>query len=746
MVMEGDPSDSILEAHLEDQPGFTSDDKEVMDILNDPDSIKEELVRYGDDDVIGDALKVGGGDLWQYAQKLEADLRQTEAESIEDYVRQSSGVAELRLHIEACDEMLKTFEDVLTTCQSELGGMGNTIMDMKRRANSLEVLANNRKSAEQRLAALIDGIAMPPGLARAIHEGEINDGMIEHLQTLEAKLSFLDPHLNKGRVAVDHVKPLLDRLKSKAVDRLRDHLLRKIRSLDSDHPFLHTFNLSHSQGSSAIKKQHQEGQDKLRKDCAFVKFLLDHHEEVYREVMSKYFETMGGILSAHFRSEFRVRQSSIREVIRADHRLIDISEVKSRFPSRLIPDKLKSFHFRSERGQSDHSTFSLGGRLDHIMQYVECDEEEGVSSPPELVLQAIMQNLVDMVLSEHEFASSLFPRRSKEMYAKLLSQTLEVIKEGVSVMVKSCVDPIAILLMIYCVQVAQSKISEKMNVAEEAGAAEEEDIFQDFFLQFSMLVWPRFKHAVQLQMDSVRSASLHALTSRSSTKDVHVLTLRFAELSSALLDIQTRLNANSVQMAKATNKYMIKELEKVVKEMKNAMGSGLQGNFFAFNQFDHILQAYYEIGLPAQSCLPLRMLLDEQTNVLIPAVLGKRFLELSAEMKRYLQVEEGEGEGGEPSLTKEKAKEILDAFTRGWKEEFVRLKRLLQDNIARVENEFLLAKKAFMHMHLIVTRFLKTVNDMYEVELLPNSTSDIEQNLFQQFEEIFKLEEEDAGI
>eukprot|EP00960_Hanusia_phi_P043325 755996-Hanusia_phi.AAC.2 len=652
--MEVEPSDSMLEMHLEEQHSFSEEDKEIMGILNDPDSIEEELKRYGDDDVIGDALKVGGGDLWQYAQKLESDLRQTEAESIEEYVRQSSGVAELRLHIEACDEMLKTFEDVLTACQRELGGMGNTIMDMKRRANSLEILANNRKGAEQKLAAMIDGIAMPAGLARAIYEGEINDNMVLHLQTLEAKLSFLDPHLNKGRVAVDYVKPLLDRLKAKAVDRLRDHLLRQVRSLDSDHPFLHTFNVSHSLSSSAIKKQHQEGQDKLRKDSEFVRFVFDHSETVYHEVMSKYFETMGAIFCAHFRSEFRVRQNSIREIIRPEHRLFETSEAKKKFPSILIPDKLKSFHFRSDKSHFDNSVFSLGGRLDHIVQYVE-HEDENVTLPPELVLQAIMQNLVDMVLSEHDFTSLLFPKRSKEVYSKLLSQTLEVVKEGVSAMVKSCVDPIAILLMIYSVQVAQSKISEKLNNPEEADRLEQEDIFEDFFLQFSMLVWPKFKYSVQVQMDSVRSASLHALTSRTSSKDVHVLTLRFAELSSALLDIQTRLNANSVQMAKATNKYMIKEFEKVVKEMKHAMGEGLQGSFFAFNQFDHVLQAYYEIGLPAESCLPLRKLLDEQAGVLIPAILGKRFVDMSSEITKLTQAED---ERSKSLLTQTKAKEV----------------------------------------------------------------------------------------
>ena len=85
--------------------------------------MEEDLAKYGEDELIVNALKVAGGDFWQVTRDLEAGLRREETSAVEEYVHQSAGVAELRLQIEQCDGVLSVFEDLLHKCQSDLGNI-----------------------------------------------------------------------------------------------------------------------------------------------------------------------------------------------------------------------------------------------------------------------------------------------------------------------------------------------------------------------------------------------------------------------------------------------------------------------------------------------------------------------------------------------------------------------------------------------------------------------------------------------
>jgi len=91
--------------------------------LHDASGMEEDLAKYGEDELIVNALKVAGGDFWQVTRDLEAGLRREETSAVEEYVHQSAGVAELRLQIEQCDGVLSVFEDLLHKCQSDLGNI-----------------------------------------------------------------------------------------------------------------------------------------------------------------------------------------------------------------------------------------------------------------------------------------------------------------------------------------------------------------------------------------------------------------------------------------------------------------------------------------------------------------------------------------------------------------------------------------------------------------------------------------------
>lgn len=96
----------------------------------------------------------------------------------------------------------------------------------------LSVKLRNRKAAEGRIGAFVAHLALPDDLIAAIFDRDIDDGFIAALSALDAKLAFLatDP-LGSLSAARSDLFPVLNRLRLKALARIRDFLLTKVRGL-----------------------------------------------------------------------------------------------------------------------------------------------------------------------------------------------------------------------------------------------------------------------------------------------------------------------------------------------------------------------------------------------------------------------------------------------------------------------------------------------------------------------------------
>ena len=177
--------------------GDAADELDDREGLYDASNIDEDLAAYGEDELIVNALKAAGGELWRVTRELEGGLRREETAAVEEYVRESADVAELRLQIENCDEVLGAFEELLDKCQTDLGNIAGGVRHMKERADAFDVLSKNRKAAETSVARWIEAVAIPRGLSRAIHETDVGDASYcQHLNLLQDKLAFVAKNTN----------------------------------------------------------------------------------------------------------------------------------------------------------------------------------------------------------------------------------------------------------------------------------------------------------------------------------------------------------------------------------------------------------------------------------------------------------------------------------------------------------------------------------------------------------------------
>jgi hypothetical protein len=237
------------------------DDEEVEEWLQDASGMADDLARYGEDEIIVNALKVAGGDLWHTTRSLEEGLRREETEAVEEYVHESAGVAQLRLQIENCDGVLNIFEAMLSNCQHDLGNMAAGVRKMKERADAFEIFAKNRKAAETSVAEWVRTVAIPPGLAKAISDEEVGDPRYaQHLQVLTAKLAFVAKQTGpRGDMPVccSNAAALLRKLRARAVDRISVHLKSEMQKLEDENQMVHLLLALLVQKYSSILTQQQ---------------------------------------------------------------------------------------------------------------------------------------------------------------------------------------------------------------------------------------------------------------------------------------------------------------------------------------------------------------------------------------------------------------------------------------------------------------------------------------------------------
>jgi len=83
---------------------------------------------------------------------------------------------------------------------------------------------------EKLLAPEVDALTISPAIVRKILDGPIDDSWIKALEDLEKRSKTIDSKAPRFKSAAD-LKPLIDSLKNKAVERTRDYVVSQIKAL-----------------------------------------------------------------------------------------------------------------------------------------------------------------------------------------------------------------------------------------------------------------------------------------------------------------------------------------------------------------------------------------------------------------------------------------------------------------------------------------------------------------------------------
>ena len=421
--------------------------------------------------------------------------------------------------ISESDQVLNSVEAYLTNFKSELGQVSAEIESLQNRSVELNARLENRRQLEKLLGPAVEDVSIPPASVRAIAEGMIDDRFIKALDEVEARSAILEKKDASEKVkATEDMKPLLDDLKAKAIERVRDFIVSQIKSLRSP-------NIN----AQVIQQQ------KFLPHKELFAFLARNQPVLAEEINQAYINTMKWYYSSHFT---RYQQALGKMSIHT----IDHSDLMGADPTSKKPG------LGATKAPPQHDTFGIGKRADTLHPSSSAAlpshlaESTNTHQYLEVPFRHFNQALIDNLCAEYFLDSEIFPGSYQTVSRKVVEMFKSTFALGhafTTSLVENTTDCLGILI---CIRLNQHLAFElqrrKVPVA-------------DSYINYTnILLWPRLQQVMDQHCESLRkvptdnirgAAAAFSLVSGSSTSAAsmapHAITQRFGQFLHGILSL-----------------------------------------------------------------------------------------------------------------------------------------------------------------------------------------------------------------
>jgi hypothetical protein len=444
-------------------------------------------------------------------------LKVTTDAVVEDFEKEKDKFEDLHTSIVACDEVLSSVETYLTSFQADLAAVAAEIETLQNRSSTLNTKLENRKVVEKVLGPEVEAFGIPPAAVRKITEGTVDDSWVRALEELEKRSKSIDMKLKEGKdmKAAQDVRPLIDDVSNKAVERIRDYVVSQVRALRSPN-----INAQIIQQNSFLRYRGVFG------------FLAQRQPQLAEEITQAYVNTMRWYYLNHF-----TRYRTALDHLNIHH--IDQSEAIAADPMRKT----------SKPGAPPHDAFSIGRRMeilrttnDTALSSYLAEEDKGTHYL-EVPFRAFNMALVDNASAEYSFLTEFFTKQSfhatNRRFNEIFQPTFDLGHALTRQLVEQSADALGVLT---CVRLNQHFAFELQRRKIPAG--------EGYINGTNMLLWPRFQRIIDVHCESVRkltaslsgkpagsALSLTTSSSAAQTTAPHPLTQRFANFLHGILSL-----------------------------------------------------------------------------------------------------------------------------------------------------------------------------------------------------------------
>jgi hypothetical protein len=438
---------------------------------------------------------------------------------------------DLHKSILACDEVLKSVETYLTNFQADLGSVSAEIESLQNRSIALNTKLTNRQIVEKLLGPAVEDISISPAAVRKIAEGPVDEGFLRALADLDKRSKTINAKAKEqpDLRAVADIKPLLDDLTNKAVERIRDHIVAQIKAIRSP----------------SINAQIIQQQAFLKYKDLYA-FLAKHQPDLAAQIAQAYIYTMRWYYLNHF-TRYGAALDKLKMHVLDRHDILGETPTAKRAGAGGL--------LGAQRGGTappSHDAFSLGRRLDvlksgspNALTAYLAEEEKGAHYL-ETPFRSFNLALIDNASFEYTFLSTYFsPSQSyhalSRTFASIFEPTLALGQSLTKQLVETTTDTLGVLLAIRIVKSLQFELQRR-----------KVPTMEGYVNATNMLLWPRFQQILDMHCQNLQKltsalpnrpsagAALLSSNAASSTSTAPTpLTQKFANLINGILALSS---------------------------------------------------------------------------------------------------------------------------------------------------------------------------------------------------------------
>lgn len=521
---------------------------------------EEDSLEYSlQDSVVRTALE-GGLDLRDYSRQVEEELALAEKASIADYIHQSGNIAQLHNQVSSCDSILARMEGLLLSFQSDLGSISSEILSLQQQSVEMNLRLKNRQSVRGELSQFVDDLVITEHLITTILETPVSEQQfLEQLQVLDHKIAFLkEQSFREARATVD-VKDVLEKLKIKAVTKIREYFLLKINQFKKP------------------LANYQIPQNAMLRFKFYFRFLQSVNREVAREVRDEYVDTMGKIIFSYFKSYTgRLAKLQLEEAASKED-LLGAEETQA-----------KGFFFKPSL-KNKTTVFSVGNRGDVLAQELEApiivphaQQKTEQKYPFEMLFRSIQYAMVDNACREYLFVSEFFildSTSAQEIFNNIFGKTVQLLIKHTDTFVSDSFDSISIFLCIHLVQRYQLLCHKRC-----VGGLDK------YWETLAGVLWPRLTTVMQLNIASVRECELRQGSKPLEVRP-HYITRRYAEFAAATVGINESFPHEQMNRLLA---LLQDEVENLILRLASKFPGRKDQLLFLINNYDVVMSIIIE--------------------------------------------------------------------------------------------------------------------------------------------------------
>lgn len=533
-------------------------------------------LRERDDAENGDATDIdfGGLSLEDFVVQVDGPQEKQASKSVTQTNQfDHKHYEELHDSIHEADEVLKSVESYLTNFKAELGQVSAEIESLQSRSVSLNAQLDNRRKVEKLLGPSVEEISLSPSTVQAIADGPVDDTFARALTEVEARSLSVDEK-TKGDVqakAAEDIKPILEELRNRAVERIRDHLVAQIKALRSPN-----INAQVVQQQSLLK--HKE----------LYPFLSRNNSQLADEIGKAYTNTMRWYYSSNF-----TRYNSALGKIQLH--VIELNDLLGSDPTIRKQTVLGN----AKAASTQHDAFNLGKRADQLKSKDDralpshLAEDSKMTCYLEVPFRNFNQVLLDNLTAEYHVVTELFSTSTYHQVSRRVMEEFEPTFTMGHALTKHLIDATTDCLgILICIRLNQQYAFEAQK--------RKLPVMDDYINYTNILLWPRFQKAMDLHIESLKkipapsnrgAAAAFSLVgggaASSNTVAPHAVTQRFGQFMHGILSLS--VNAGDDEPLAHSLSRLRTEYETLMGKLSKGAGDASKRSRFLYNNYSLVL-------------------------------------------------------------------------------------------------------------------------------------------------------------